>query len=93
MSELIRWLINLLKPSAHFKQFSAPSTQSLVGAESVKTGQPCRQMRFVGTGTVTVKRASDAASQTINVNDGDRLDIAATEITSVSGVTAVLVLW
>jgi len=86
-------LIELIRPSSHFKKYSAPSAQSLIGADSIVTGQPCRQMRFTGTGTCTVKRASDAASVVLDVNDGDRLDIAATEITSVSGVTAVLVLW
>lgn len=82
-----------LRSSPHFKRYSAPSVQSLTGADSIKSGEPCRALRATGAGSITVKRASDATSIVLDCVDGELHLVAATEIVSVSGVTAVTVYW
>lgn len=84
----------LSRPSSHFKRYTAfGAAVDLVGADSIKTGWPCRRMRFETAGTATVKRAGDLTPITLNVKDGESFDIACTSIDSVTGVTAITVFW
>lgn len=84
----------LSRPSPHFKRYTGfGAAVDLVGADSIKTGTPSRKLRFETAGTATVKRASDLAVITLNVKDGETMDIACTSIDSVTGVTAITVFW
>lgn len=83
----------LTRPSPHFKRYLVAALPlDCLGAESLN-GKPCKKLRFETAGTVTVKRSSDGTSQTLSVLDGEVMDIACDEITSVVTVTAITVYW
>lgn len=85
----------LTRSSPHFKRYllaALASPVNLKGADGLNA-QPCRAMRFEGAGTITVKRSSDAASQTLTVYDGLVDNIICDEITSATLITAVTVYW
>ena len=86
---------DITRPSPHFKRYTSfGSPVSLIGPDSIKAGDPCRELRATGAGTVTVKRASDNTSHTLDFLDGEKKAYACTEISSVGGgVTAVEVAW
>lgn len=90
----------LTRSSPHFKAYLAAALPlNCLGADSIKpaagahAGTPCREIRAVGAGTITMKRASDNASQTLTFADGEIRALQCSEITSVSGPTAVEVSW
>lgn len=70
----------------------SPKYESASGAYNIvaSLGGPSRRLRATGAGTVTVKR-SDGTNVPVPFNDGESHDIVATEIVSLSGVTAVFI--
>lgn len=62
-------------------------------ADGLATGGPCRRIRATGTGSVTVKRPDGTSEQLDIASDGEIHDVQCSEITSLSGVTAVTVYW
>lgn len=95
-------MYELVRSSPHFKQYTDFSSPiNLLGPDSINpstttpafAGVACRRIRTTTAGTITVKQAASATARTINVSDNETLDISLSEITSVTGVTAILVYW
>lgn len=85
----------LTRSSPHFKRYllaALTPAVNLKGSDGLNA-QACRRMRFEGAGTITVKRSSDAASQTLTVFDGLIEDVICDEISSATAITAVTVYW
>jgi hypothetical protein len=82
-----------LRSSPHFDRYTSLGSPIDLTTQTGYVGKPCRAIRAETNGTITLKRASDLTSKTLTFYDGETKTIAVTEITSVSGVTAVEVFW
>lgn len=89
MQELIR----AMRSSPHFKRYTSFASPVDISPTGDGAGYNCKRMRFETAGTVTVLRASDLASITLNVKDGEYMDLDATQISSVATVSAITVFW
>lgn len=85
--------VEQLAVSEHFARFTSFVSAINLLTQATRLGVPCRQIRASGSGTLVVKRASDATAQTSTFFDGETKMLACTEITSASGITAVEVFW
>lgn len=82
-------LIQLLRPSPFFRVFASAQVMSAVAG--APTPLP-RRIRATGAGTINCKDAGGQAVALV-VTDGEKLDVAISEIVSLSGTTAVTCFW